>query len=595
MQKTRKERILEALQEEKKNKKSKKFKTGATIAGVTAIATSITVPGIEVIVSADETAPADEASKSAEANTTTEAPATATPENTTENKTNNAETKEQTTTKETAPALAAQQIEKTPAAPATISNPDDKTSSPTVATYNQVQKTALRSGATIQSFVQTIQASSSQIAAENDLYASVMIAQAILESAYGTSELGSAPNYNLFGIKGAYNGQSYTKQTLEDDGKGNYYTITAKFRKYPSYHQSLEDYAKVIRNGPSWNSNYYSKVWKSNTNSYKDATKALTGTYATDTAYATKLNDLISRYNLTQYDSGKTTGGNSGSTGNAGNSSNTENTSNAKIYTVVKGDSLWRIANNHKVTIANLKAWNNLKSDFIYPGQKLKVSAGSTTTNTNTSKPSTGTSTSNPSTGTSTNANAKVYTVVKGDSLWRIANNNKVTIANLKAWNNLKSDFIYPGQKLKVSAGSTTTNTNTSKPSTNTNTSKPNTNNSTSTSTNAKVYTVAKGDSLWRIANNNKVTIANLKAWNNLKSDFIYPGQKLKVSAESTTNTNTAKPNTTNNSTVKTYTVKKGDSLWAISRQYKTTVDNIKAWNKLTSNMIHVGQKLTIK
>ncbi|EAE6284466.1 1,4-beta-N-acetylmuramoylhydrolase [Listeria monocytogenes] len=590
MQKTRKERILEALQEEKKNKKSKKFKTGATIAGVTAIATSITVPGIEVIVSADETAPADEASKSAEANTTKEAPATATPENTAKQtvEPQQTETKEQTKTPEEKQA-ATNQVEKAPAEPATVSNPDNATSSSTPATYNLLQKSALRSGATVQSFIQTIQASSSQIAAENDLYASVMIAQAILESAYGTSELGSAPNYNLFGIKGAYNGQSYTKQTLEDDGKGNYYTITAKFRKYPSYHQSLEDYAQVIRKGPSWNPNYYSKVWKSNTTSYKDATKALTGTYATDTAYATKLNDLISRYNLTQYDSGKTTGGNSGSTGNSSNTGNT-NTSNAKIYTVVKGDSLWRIANNHKVTVANLKAWNNLKSDFIYPGQKLKVSAGSTTSDTNTSKPSTGTSTSKPSTGTSTNA--KVYTVVKGDSLWRIANNNKVTIANLKAWNNLKSDFIYPGQKLKVSAGSTS-NTNTSKPSTNTNTSKP----STNTNTNAKVYTVAKGDSLWRIANNNKVTIANLKAWNNLKSDFIYPGQKLKVSAGSTTNTNTAKPSTNNpsNSTVKTYTVKKGDSLWAISRQYKTTVDNIKSWNKLTSNMIHVGQKLTIK
>lgn len=564
MQKTRKERILEALQEEKKNKKSKKFKTGATIAGVTAIATSITVPGIEVIVSADETAPADEASKSAEANTTKEAPATATPEKTTEPtvEAKQTETKEQTKTPEEKQP-AAKQVEKAPAEPATVSNPDNATSSSTPATYNLLQKSALRSGATVQSFIQTIQASSSQIAAENDLYASVMIAQAILESAYGTSELGSAPNYNLFGIKGAYNGQSYTKQTLEDDGKGNYYTITAKFRKYPSYHQSLEDYAQVIRKGPSWNPNYYSKVWKSNTTSYKDATKALTGTYATDTAYATKLNDLISRYNLTQYDSGKTTGGNSGSTGNSSNTGNT-NTSNAKIYTVVKGDSLWRIANNHKVTVANLKAWNNLKSDFIYPGQKLKVSAGSTTSDTNTSKPSTGTSTSKPSTGTSTNA--KVYTVVKGDSLWRIANNNKVTIANLKAWNNLKSDFIYPGQKLKVSAGSTS-NTNTSKPSTNTNTSKP----STNTNTNAKVYTVAKGDSLWRIANNNKVTIANLKAWNNLKSDFIYPGQKLKVSAGSTTNTNTAKPSTNNpsNSTVKTYTVKKGDSLWAI-------LDNIK-------------------
>ncbi|PCU40841.1 1,4-beta-N-acetylmuramoylhydrolase, partial [Listeria monocytogenes] len=344
MQKTRKERILEALQEEKKNKKSKKFKTGATIAGVTAIATSITVPGIEVIVSADETAPADEASKSAEANTTKEAPATATPEKTTEPtvEAKQTETKEQTKTPEEKQP-AAKQVEKAPAEPATVSNPDNATSSSTPATYNLLQKSALRSGATVQSFIQTIQASSSQIAAENDLYASVMIAQAILESAYGTSELGSAPNYNLFGIKGAYNGQSYTKQTLEDDGKGNYYTITAKFRKYPSYHQSLEDYAQVIRKGPSWNPNYYSKVWKSNTTSYKDATKALTGTYATDTAYATKLNDLISRYNLTQYDSGKTTGGNSGSTGNSSNTGNT-NTSNAKIYTVVKGDSLWRIA-----------------------------------------------------------------------------------------------------------------------------------------------------------------------------------------------------------------------------------------------------------
>ncbi|MBC2287728.1 1,4-beta-N-acetylmuramoylhydrolase [Listeria farberi] len=580
MQKTRKERILEALKEDKKNKKSKKFKTSATIAGVTAIATSITVPGIEVIVSADETAPGDEASKSAEANTTTEKQANSTPANATEQtvEPKQTEAKEPTKTPEENQPTA-NNAEKAPAEPKTISNPDNTTSSSTPATYNLLQKSALRSGATVQSFIQTIQASSSQIAAANDLYASVMIAQAILESAYGTSELGSAPNYNLFGIKGAYNGQSYTKQTLEDDGKGNYYTITAKFRKYPSYHQSLEDYAKVIRNGPSWNPNYYSKVWKSNTTSYKDATKALTGTYATDTAYATKLNDLISRYNLTQYDSGKTTGGNSGSTSNTGNT----NTSNAKIYTVVKGDSLWKIASKHKVTIANLKSWNNLKSDFIYPGQKLKVSAGTTTSNTNTSKPSTGTSTSKPSTSTS----AKVYTVAKGDSLWRIATNHKVTVANLKSWNNLKSDFIYPGQKLKVSTGTTTSNTNISKPTTSTNTSKP------STSNNAKVYTVAKGDSLWKIASKHKVTIANLKSWNNLKSDFIYPGQKLKVSAGTTTsNTNTSKPS---NSAVKTYTVKKGDSLWTISRQYKTTVENIKAWNKLTSNMIHVGQKLAIK
>ncbi|MBK3914904.1 LysM peptidoglycan-binding domain-containing protein [Listeria ivanovii] len=447
MQKTRKERILEALQDQKKNKKSKKLKTGATIAGVTAIATSITVPGIEVIVQADETA--------------------------------------------------------------TISNSDKATSS---TTYS-VQKTALRSGATVQSFIQAIQTSSTKIAADNDLYASVMIAQAILESAYGTSELGSAPNYNLFGIKGAYNGQSYTKQTLEDDGKGNYYTITAKFRKYPSYHQSLEDYARVIRNGPSWNPNYYSKVWKSNTNSYKDATKALTGTYATDTAYATKLNNLISTYNLTQYDKA----GNSAGGSNASNSSNSSSTT----YTVVKDDSLWKIANKYKVTVANLKSWNNLKSDNIYIGQKLKVSASSSSNSTNTSKPSANTNNnSNSNTSKpSSSASVKTYTVVKGDSLWKIANKYKVTVANLKSWNSLKSDNIRIGQKLKVSAPSTSSNTNTSKPSTN-------------------------------------------------------------------------KPST---SATKTHTVKKGDSLWSVSRQYKTTVDNIKSWNKLKGNTIYVGQKLTIK
>ena len=46
------------------------------------------------------------------------------------------------------------------------------------------------------------------VANSNDMYASVMIAQALLESSYGSSGLASAPNYNLFGVKGSYNGQS---------------------------------------------------------------------------------------------------------------------------------------------------------------------------------------------------------------------------------------------------------------------------------------------------------------------------------------------------------------------------------------------------
>ncbi|MBC2256361.1 LysM peptidoglycan-binding domain-containing protein, partial [Listeria ivanovii] len=179
-----------------------------------------------------------------------------------------------------------------------------------------------------------------------------------------------------------------------------------------------------------------------------------------------------------------------------------------------------------------------------------------------------------------------------------IANKYKVSVANLKSWNNLKSDNIYTGQKLKVSASSSSNSTNTSKPSTNTNNNKNSNTYKPSASTSVKTYTVVKGDSLWKIANKYKVTVANLKSWNSLKSDNIRIGQKLKVSAPSTSsNTNTSKPssNKPNTSATKTHTVKKGDSLWSVSRQYKTTVDNIKSWNKLKGNTIYVGQKLTIK
>ncbi|MDK6820721.1 glucosaminidase domain-containing protein, partial [Klebsiella pneumoniae] len=75
-----------------------------------------------------------------------------------------------------------------------------------------------------------------QIAGRNNLYASVMIAQAGLESGWGNSTLAKAPNYNLFGIKGSFNGQSAEMNTLEDDGTGEYYQIKDKFRRYNSYH-----------------------------------------------------------------------------------------------------------------------------------------------------------------------------------------------------------------------------------------------------------------------------------------------------------------------------------------------------------------------
>lgn len=133
------------------------------------------------------------------------------------------------------------------------------------------------------------------------LYASVMIAQAIVESAWGGSGLSIEPNNNLFGIKGAYNGQSVYFWTTEYVN-GEYIQVYAAFRKYPSYKESLEDNAKLLRYGLTSNSSFYNGTWLENTNSYQDATQWLQGRYATDPNYARTLNSIIAMYSLDQYD-----------------------------------------------------------------------------------------------------------------------------------------------------------------------------------------------------------------------------------------------------------------------------------------------------
>lgn len=173
----------------------------------------------------------------------------------------------------------------------------NKTKDSTPIKYSRNQSTA--------EFIEEIGESARQIGQKNDLYASVMIAQAILESGSGNSGLSRSPNYNLFGIKGSYEGEAVQMPTLEDNGKGGMYTISAKFRKYPSYKESLEDYATLMTGGTSGRSTFYQGAWKSNTDSYKEATKYLTGRYATDTRYNDKLDGLIETYELTQYDQKK--------------------------------------------------------------------------------------------------------------------------------------------------------------------------------------------------------------------------------------------------------------------------------------------------
>ena len=132
---------------------------------------------------------------------------------------------------------------------------------------------------------------------------SVMIAQAITESGWGKSGLAVNAN-NLFGMKadGSWTGETYTTKTREEDKNGRSYYITATFRKYPSFEQSFEDNGSKLRNGVSWDPLRYKGTWIENASTYASATKALTGTYATDSKYDKALNSHITSSNLTKYD-----------------------------------------------------------------------------------------------------------------------------------------------------------------------------------------------------------------------------------------------------------------------------------------------------
>ena len=162
----------------------------------------------------------------------------------------------------------------------------------------QVQKAQASST----SFLNTAAKQAQRAAKKYGVYPSVMIAQAIVESDWGQSGLAVKGN-NLFGMKAddSWTGKSVTMKTQEWNGK-KYVTVDAAFRAYPNYEASFADNGKKLRLGVSWQPDRYQGAWIENAKSYTNATKALTGTYATAPTYNKTLNQRITEYDLTQYD-----------------------------------------------------------------------------------------------------------------------------------------------------------------------------------------------------------------------------------------------------------------------------------------------------
>ncbi|WMJ72868.1 transglycosylase SLT domain-containing protein [Cytophagaceae bacterium ABcell3] len=109
-----------------------------------------------------------------------------------------------------------------------------------------------------------------------------------------------------------------------------------------------------------------------------------------------------------------------------------------------------------------------------------------------------------------------------------------------------------------------------------------------------RVYTVRPGDNLGKIAMQYKVSVADLKRWNNIKSTTIYSGQKLTVYSNSTGQAPTLASNNGKSGKSHVYLVQPGDTLWAISRNNNIPIERLKQINNLKSNNLKVGMKLVI-
>ena len=251
---------------------------------------------------------------------------------------------------------------------------------------------------------------------------SVAIAQAALESAWGTSGLAANHN-NLFGIKGNYGGNAATMATWGVYG-GITYDITANFRSYPNWATSIKDYGVFLNVN-----NRYEKAL--GLTDYKKQIKAIhEAGYATDLHYQTKIISIIEANNLEKFDKQVLSGAAiAPSKPSSVPSKPASNKITGDSYSVKSGDTLSAISNRSGVSMDNLVKWNGIKNkNIINVGQVLKLKAPAV-------KPA-----------TSTN---KTYTVKSGDTLSGIALKFGSTVKKLQDKNGIKdANKIYIGQKI---------------------------------------------------------------------------------------------------------------------------------------------------
>ena len=454
-----------------------------------------------------------------------------------------------------------------------------------------------------QAFIQQVGPMAQEVAGANDLYASVMIAQAILESGWGQSTLTTLAN-NMFGIKGSYNGQFVEMQTMEDDGNGNLYPIIAKFRKYPSLKESFQDNAHVLKTTSfSPGVFFYHGAWKSNTSSYRDATQCLQGRYATDTSYASKLNNLIETYNLTQYDT--SSGGGSNNNNNNNNSEQAINkqfrtnaalnirsdasTSASIVGSLAANATFQAVAQKSGTSVNGNTTWYRIQGrGWVSAAHVTEISSntGGNGNNNNGNNNNTEqsinkefrtTAALNIRSDASTSASV-VGSLANNTTFRAVAQKTGTSVNGNNVWYRIQGrGWVSAAYVSEVSSGSNNTEQSINKEFRTTAT--LNIRSDASTSANI-VGSLSNNASFRAVAQKTGTSVNGNNIWYRIEG-------RGWVSAAYVREHNTSSSSTT-------HTVRSGDTLWGISQRYGVTVNQLMQWNNLSGSLIVVGQRLVV-
>lgn len=261
----------------------------------------------------------------------------------------------------------------------------------------------------------------------------------------------------------------------------------------------------------------------------------------------------------------------------------------SKYHKVKKGETLGEISKKYNVTLSEIKKWNNLKKNNVALGKKLKIISSEKVVvsvkkeiksainkseiaiDTNVTKESIISNNQSKS----DSKNQKYYIVEKGDNLYAIAHKNKVTIEQLITWNNLKDNNVSFGSQLIIP-----------------NNSQPFELQKKSTLT---THVVLNGENIKGIAVKYKITQAKIKEWNNLKNSNLLLGQEIIISGSDIKIVAKSKTTKVQNKTASDYLVRKGDSLFSISKKFPgVSIADLKKWNNIKDEGLKPGMKLKI-